>query len=264
MSLPKRILFKLTSFLFKLSFFSLANPNIQNIITNSENTRKRIRNYLKRNAKIVYPPINTKNYASKKFGDYWLSVNRIYPAKRLELQLETFRILPRENLVIVGAHTDRDISASYNTKILSMTPDNVSFVGRINANELANLYANCRGFIVTALDEDFGMAPVEAMASGKAVVAVNEGGFRETIINGKTGFLVNPNPIELAAAVKKISKNPQKFEKACFEQAEKFGLNIFLEKMYLEIRTDSSYSKNKFVPAHSEKLNLKNSAMPNK
>lgn len=256
MSFPKRILFKLTSFLFKFSFFSLASPNIQSVVANSKNIQKRIHNYIKRNAKIVYPPINTKNYVSKKFGDYWLSVNRIYPAKRLELQLETFKLLPKENLVIVGAHTDKDISASYSEKILSMAPDNVSFAGRINDKELAKLYSNCMGFVVTALNEDFGLAPVEAMASGKSVVAVNEGGFMETVIHNKTGFLVNPNPVEIAAAVKIVSKNPRKFEKACIEQAKKFDSKFFLEKMRAELKTTTSFSGAKTVmPIHSrEKL----------
>jgi len=207
-------------------------PGLWNYIDRlDKNTKKRIRSYLNRKAQIVYPPINTKKYNQKKFGDYWLSVNRIYPAKRLELQLEAFRLLPEEKLVIVGSHIDNDVSEDYQKKIFSILPKNVSMIGRLSEQELLNLYSNCRGFIVTAVDEDFGMAPVEAMASGKAVVAVNEGGFRETVIEEKTGFLVNANQNELAEAVKKVSKNPEKFEKACLVQAKNFDSKIFLQEM---------------------------------
>ena len=66
---------------------------------------------------------------------------------------------------------------------------NVKVLGEVSETELLDLYSRCRGFICTAMDEDFGMTPVEAMASGKPVVAVNEGGFRETSYTEKRVFL---------------------------------------------------------------------------
>ena len=73
---------------------------------------------------------------------------------------------------------------------MSFNKDNL-YINWIDYKNLIDLYSNCKGFIATAKDEDFGMSPVEAMASGKPVIAANEGGYRETIIDGVTGKLID-------------------------------------------------------------------------
>jgi glycosyltransferase involved in cell wall biosynthesis len=85
------------------------------------------------------------------------------------------------------------------------------------------------------MDEPFGMAPVEAMASGKPVVAVKEGGCLETVVDGVTGLLVKPDIIELLNAINIISKEPFKYKENCIEQARKFDESFFLEKIKKEI-----------------------------
>ena len=72
----------------------------------------------------------------------------------------------------------------------------------------------------------------EAMASGKPVIAPNEGGYKETIINNKTGKLINGiNPDKLVEAIKEINKNPSKYKKACQKQAKKFDTKVFIKKI---------------------------------
>ena len=110
-------------------------------------------------------------------------------------------------------------------------PDNIEIRGAISEDELIDLYARCKGLICTAKDEDFGLTPVEAMASGKPVVAVNEGGFKETVINGRTGLLVEANKDDLVKAIKEISKDPGRFRETCMERAKEFDTSIFLDKM---------------------------------
>jgi glycosyltransferase involved in cell wall biosynthesis len=88
------------------------------------------------------------------------------------------------------------------------------------------------------MDEDFGMTPVEAMASGKPVVAVNEGGFKETVINGKTGVLVEADIHSVIEAVKFISREPEIYGASCIEQAKHFDLSIFNEKIKNVITND--------------------------
>ncbi|MAG18206.1 MAG: mannosyl transferase [Candidatus Diapherotrites archaeon] len=231
MSFFKKIFFAFYSFSFKISFFSLALPNIQKIITNSKNTSKRIKKYLGKNSQIIYPPINTAFYKNKKSRGYWLSVNRLYPSKRIGLQLDAFKLIPNKKLFIIGGYVEVDDGGVHKQELLSIKPDNVSFLGTISEKELQKLYSECEGFIATASDEDFGMTVVEAMASGKAVVCVDEGGFRETVIDNKTGFLVNADPLSLANAVRKTSENNNSFKDACLKNAKKFDSKIYFEKI---------------------------------
>jgi glycosyltransferase involved in cell wall biosynthesis len=158
-------------------------------------------------------------------------VNRIYPEKRIDLQFEVFRKLPEERLVVVGGYAEGDHAAKYYEKLVKNIPGNVDMRGEVSEEVLIDLYARCKGLICTAVDEDFGLTPIEAMASGKPVVAVNEGGFRETVVQGKTGLLVEANRDVLVRAIKEISKDPEHYKEACKKRAADFDTSIFLEKM---------------------------------
>jgi glycosyltransferase involved in cell wall biosynthesis len=205
--------------------------NLDRIVAISANVQRRILEYHGRQSEIIYPPVDTSRFSFQEYGDFWLSVNRIYPEKRIDLQFDVFRELPEERLVIVGGYTEGDHAAKYHHKLVENIPDNVEIRGAITEEELIELYSRCKGLICTAKDEDFGLTSVEAMASGKPVVAVNEGGFRETVINGKTGLLVGANRYELVKAVKQLSKDPEWYKDACINRAEEFGTSIFLEKI---------------------------------
>jgi glycosyltransferase involved in cell wall biosynthesis len=179
---------------------------------------------------VVYTAVPTSKFRFGSIGDFWLSVNRLYPEKRIDLQLEIFRRLPGEKLRIVGEHCPGDYSEAY-TKGLDV-PENVEFLGGVDEEELIKLYSGCKGLITTALDEDLGLTPIEAMASGKAVLAVNEGGYRETVVDGKTGWLL---PAEAGAFAEKIRKldnsSLESMKGGCMERAAKFDEKIFLERI---------------------------------
>jgi len=185
---------------------------------------------------VVYPPIETGKFKYKKHKGYWLSVNRFYPNKRVELQLESFRKLKKEKLKIVGGIAAGDGGEEYVKAKLKDIPKNIEILGQVSDAELKELYSNCKGFIFTGKDEDFGMAPVEAMASGKPVIAPNEGGLKETVINGKTGILIdNINSDKIVEAVKKVGKNPEKYKKACEDRAKEFSVEEFIKRIKKEI-----------------------------
>jgi len=209
--------------------------DVNKIIVNSENVKNRVKNYHNRDSVIINPPILTSRYKFKKFGDFWLSVNRLYPHKRLELQIGAFKKL-NEKLYIVGGYVKGDNSTRYFKKLFRNLPENIKYLGEVSEEKLAELYGNCKGFIATALNEDFGMNVLEAMAAGKPVVAVNEGGYKETVLNEKNGRLVNPDIDEIVKAVKEISKNPEKYRKECEKQAKKFDVKVFIKKMKKEIK----------------------------
>jgi glycosyltransferase involved in cell wall biosynthesis len=205
--------------------------NINVIITNSENTRRRIKKYYDRNASVVYPPVDISKFRCDEYGDFWLSVNRIYPEKRIDLQFEVFRELPEERLVVVGGYAEGDHASRYYAKLARDIPPNVELRGEVPEEDLLSLYARCKGLICTAVDEDFGLTPLEAMASGKPVVAVKEGGFQETIVHGQTGMLVNANRDELKRAVKEVASGPESYKDACIKRAKDFDSQIFLERI---------------------------------
>jgi len=212
-----------------------AVSHVDTIITNSENTRRRILKYYQRNANIIYPPVETSIFHCKEYADFWLSVNRMYPEKRIELQIEAFRSLPDERLVIVGGYAKGDHAEKYSQRLKKNIPQNVELRGEISDRELLELYARCKGFMTTALDEDFGITPIEAMASGKPVVAVREGGYQETVIDGVTGYLVNADVQSLVTAIELVSLNPEKFKEACIRQSHKFDMFSFKEKLKSQV-----------------------------
>jgi len=214
-----------------------AVSHIDKIVTNSQNTLGRIKRYYQRDAVIIYPPVDTSQFSCREYGDYWLSVNRLYPEKRIELQIEAFREMPDERLVIVGGYALGDHAKNYALRLYENLPANVEIRGEITSEELSELYATCKGFVTTALDEDFGMMPVEAMASGKPVVAVREGGYKESVVDGVTGFLVDADVPSLVKAMRVVSKNPEQYRKACIQRSRLFDICFFKEKIKDQVRS---------------------------
>jgi glycosyltransferase involved in cell wall biosynthesis len=205
--------------------------NLDRVVAISANVQKRIKEFHGRSSELVYPPVDTSKFRFEEYGDFWLSVNRIYPEKRIDLQFDVFRELPNETLVLVGGYAEGDHASDYYKRLIKNIPDNVEIRGAVPEEELVDLYACCKGLICTACDEDFGLTPVEAMASGKPVVAVNEGGFRETVVNGRTGLLVKADKDELVRAVKEIARDPSIYKDECIKRACEFETSIFLERI---------------------------------
>jgi glycosyltransferase involved in cell wall biosynthesis len=208
--------------------------NIDRVLAISRNVQDRILLYYHRKAEVLYPPVDTSQYRFFEYGAFWLSVNRLYPEKQIDLQIESFSIMPEMKLLIVGSYAKGDHSLNYARKIQNVSPPNVTFLGQLEDNKLRDLYAHCCGLICTALDEDFGLTPLEAMASGKPVVAIDSGGFKETVTLS-TGLLVNPDKISIASAIRNISINPSHYHDACIARAKEFDIVSFAEQLYKQI-----------------------------
>jgi glycosyltransferase involved in cell wall biosynthesis len=209
---------------------------IQKIIVNSENVKKRVSLFYGRESVAINPPIETSIFLFKQNDGYWLSVNRITPEKRIEIQTAAFLKLGKEKLIIVGGH--EDYHSRYVENLKKQSLENVIFMGSVSQNDLIDLYANCKGLIATSKDEDFGMNAVEAMASGKPVIAPNEGGYKETVTR-ETGILIDDiDEDKLVEAVKemndRISYNCQEIKNACLRRAGEFDTNRFTKKFLLE------------------------------
>ncbi len=203
---------------------------LSRLIANSENVKNRIRRYYGREATVVHPPVATSSFGFRELGDFWLSVNRLYPEKRVHIQLEIFRRLPEEHLVVVGGWTRGDHSGRYATTL--DPPPNVKLLGEVSEDVLADLYAKCRGILATAADEDFGLTPVEAMASGKIVLATDEGGYRETVVDGKTGWLLPPSVDAFTEKISSLGEDTLlAMRPACELRARMFSEEQFVARM---------------------------------
>jgi glycosyltransferase involved in cell wall biosynthesis len=203
---------------------------VDRIVAISENVRSRVQRWYARDAEVVHPPVATSRYRFLELGNSWLSVNRLYPEKRIDLQMEIFRRLPDERLVVVGGYAKGDRTEAYVASL--RPPPNVTFVGEVPDGDLADLYGRCRGLLTTAIDEDFGITPVEAMAAGKVVLATDEGGYRETILPGRTGFLLPPTPEAFVSKLRALTaEDLMARADACREQARKFDEQVFIARM---------------------------------
>ncbi len=199
---------------------------------NSLTTKKRIQKYLQVSATVIHPPVDAKKITYKKNGKYWLSVNRLVSHKRIEIQLEAFANMPDKKLIMVGSYEQSQHFLKYQKRIQSIMPNNVELRSWVTEKELRQLYATCRGFITTSMEEDFGMTAIEAMAAGKPVIAPNEGGYRESVIDGETGILINCiTSKNLVSAIKRIDKNPEKYRTACERRAQDFDVKKFTQSV---------------------------------
>lgn len=219
-NLIKKIFYKIyIKLLYKIDQ-KVVRENFNKIIVNSKNVQKRVKKYYDRDSIVIYPPINTKNFRFNKFGDFYLAVSRLIPEKRMDFIAKSFVKMPDKKLVIVGDGYEKK-------KILGIIKNskNIQLFDNTDDKTLIDFYSNCLATIYMPIDEDFGLVPLEGMASGKCCIAVNEGGCKETVINGKTGFLIKADESELIKAVKDLDKKTaEKMKVNCIKQAKKFDI----------------------------------------
>jgi len=206
---------------------------VDRIIANGANTQERIRRYWGRESRIIHPPVEVDRLKFNKSGDFWLSVNRLTPEKRVALQVEAFAKLPDQKLVVVGGGWSRTGDERL-IRELSCRAGNVEFLGAVPQAHLDQLYADCKGLIATAQDEDFGLTPVEAMAAGKPVVATDEGGYRESV-TAQTGILVPARVDALVEAIRSVAADPLRYRDSCQRRARAFSADVFLSQMIQEL-----------------------------
>lgn len=207
-----------------------AMTRIDEIVVQSSEAKKRIESYYGRevHSEILYPPTETKRFKQGKSHGYFLSVQRMMPEKNVGLQINVFNKIPEERLVIAGSVLDSKLS--YLKQLKELAGKNIEFRTNITDKELIQLYSHTKCVIQTSTREDFGLVPVEAMASGKPCIAVNDGGFRETI-TGKTGVLIDkPFDENLLKTIKLFDK--RKFRKPdMLKRANMFSDKVFIEKI---------------------------------
>jgi glycosyltransferase involved in cell wall biosynthesis len=171
----------------------IAAQRVDRYIANSETTLRRVRHYFNREATIVYPPVEIARFASAPVGDYYLVLSELMAHKRIGIAVEAFNRLGWP-LVVAGNGPDA-------RRLRRMAGPTVRLEGRVSDERAAELLARARALVVTATEE-FGIAAVEAQAAGRPVIALAEGGVRETVIEGATGaFYDHPDAESLMATL---------------------------------------------------------------
>jgi glycosyltransferase involved in cell wall biosynthesis len=198
-----------------------ASRRVDAYVANSELTRERIRRFYGRDAPIIHPPVETRRFAPGDPGDALLVVSELVRHKRVHLALEAARIARTPIRVVGSGPEDAALRASY--------PE-AEFVGRAGDEEIARLYAGARAVLVPAVEE-FGITAVEAQAAGRPVIAAAAGGALETVLDGETGILAEPDDASsFARAIERLDQLDFHPSRA-LANAERFSVDAFQRRL---------------------------------
>jgi glycosyltransferase involved in cell wall biosynthesis len=204
-----------------------AMQRVDHIISNSNYIADRVRKYFRRESVVIYPPVSmsTRPLAAAT-GNYYLTVGRLEKQKRVDILIQACNLLGRK-LVIAGTGKEEGY-------LRSIAGPTVTFAGFVSDEDLQKLYAGCKAFLFAAV-EDFGIAPVEAQAYGKPVIAYGHGGSLETVrVNDPdgrpdTGILFPSQTIDsLVVALRRFEQGELHFSaEAIQEHARLFDTATF-------------------------------------
>lgn len=189
----------------------------------SSRVKKRIEKYYRRDADVIYPPVDVHKFQIGEAGEYFLTVSRLVGYKRVDIVVEAFTKLGLP-LVIIGDGLQK-------SELKANAGSNITFVDRhLTDSELVDYYQNCRAFVYAG-EEDFGIVAVEASSCGKPVIAYRESGIAEVVRDGVTGFLFAEQTVSsLVSAVKKLAHHSFDAD-VCRSQAERFSQKRFFNEM---------------------------------
>ena len=201
---------------------SAAN-RVDYFIANSKTTAARIKKFYNRDAKVIYPAVDKtvpQKTTSLPNQEYFLIVSQLTPYKRIDLAIDVFNKLELP-LVIIGQGRDRK-------RLQKMAKKNIKFLGWQSNKTVRKYFQNCTAFIFPG-EDDFGIAPVEAMLFGKPVLAYRKGGVTETVLEGITGEFFDDSATEsLADGVRRINMNINNYSPLVIKKtAEKFSQEKF-------------------------------------
>lgn len=173
---------------------------VDHFITNSDYVAKRVKKFYRRESTVIHPPVNISRFQiSPGPKDYYLCAGQITPYKRIELAVEACTRLSLPLVVIGDGATE---------KLKRLAGPTVRFLGSVSDVEMENYFAGCRALLYPGV-EDFGIVPLEVMASGRPVIAFARGGALETVVDKVTGMFFHEQTVEaLVAAL-------EEFEKSC-------------------------------------------------
>jgi glycosyltransferase involved in cell wall biosynthesis len=209
----------------------MAADRVDHFIAISHEVAGRIRRHYRRDAEVVYPPVDVERIRPNGHDaeDFYLVVSRLVPYKRVDLAVEAAN---RQGcrLLVVGDGPERK-------RLEKQAGRTVRFLGRLDDAHIADLYARCRALLFPGF-EDFGITPVEAQAAGRPVIAYGRGGAAETVVDGFTGVLFEEQTVECLMRamlrMEEVAIDPE----ACRGQAERFSSATFRVQLAEVIRRE--------------------------
>ena len=218
---------------------AVSSDRVHHFVANSQNVSRRVQAYYRRDADVIYPPVETKAFQIARPGevqDFYLMAGELVAYKRPDLAIEAFNRTGRRLLIVGGGEMLPELRA--------MAEPNVVLLGSQPFSVLRQLYSQCRGLIFPG-EEDFGIVPVEAMASGRPVVAYGKGGALETVVDGVTGVFFQEQTVDsMIDAIDRLEQmdiSPDEIS----EHARQFDTEVFMRRMKALLHdklTEAGYS----------------------
>lgn len=202
---------------------------VDRFAANSSFVAQRIGKYWRRDADIVHPSVAVEDFApvpASELGDFYLWAGELAPYKRPDIAVDAFRKLGKPLVVIGGP--DQSVA-----KLKATAGDQTRFLGKVPFDILKDHMARCKALIFPG-EEDFGIVPVEVMASGRPVIAYGRGGIRDTVVDGETGVFFDTQSAEgLVDAVERFeaSNMSSACQDTCVARAGLFTDAIFQRKI---------------------------------
>ena len=202
------------------------------LISNSVETQKRIQKFYRRDSTVIYPPVSIPHKISYNqypiTNNYFITVSRLARAKHVDLLIKTANKY-RFNLKVVGIGRDMKY-------LQSIAGSTVEFLGNVSDKMLTKLYKNAMAFLFASIDEEFGIAPIEAMGYGLPVIAYSSGWLKETVHDGMNGFLFTEQTEKsVGDAIKRLqslaSEKYLEMRRNARKESEKYSTKLFKEKI---------------------------------
>lgn len=227
-------------------------PRVDLFVANSKHVARRIWKTYRRPAHVIYPPVDVERFCLQSTkDDYYLTMSRLVPYKRVDLVVEAFTEMPDKELVVIGDGPEYDA-------IKQKAGANVTMLGYQPNDAVTHYMENARAFVFAA-EEDFGIVPVEAQACGTPVIAYGRGGAQETVVQGVTGVFFPEQTIE------HVKEAVDEFEDIRLEldpenirmHAERFAIPVFREAFSRLVHNAyaefvDGYSTTETAPVESE------------